>query len=623
MPAAGSSFLPHPNMADIRTGGGQRWAGLAVGLGLLLVTACTRAPTMPPSPVPAMPTTAVATSTPRPSATTALPTVTPVAPTAPAASATPTLPEPATATPTPLPPATPSSLSPGVEQAVQAFRALVAPNGTIPPERLTAARSALADVGIAFVNAGAVRNPRLQRELASQLAPAAETPASVVVSDLDGNGQPDLLLAVPIPGLVPLLFPDLQPRPVPIPEMPTAHDLTISRIVAVRAFPPTPFPFIVLSRTGEGASAVNTSILVVSWDGKALHTLFDQGISNWAGDAQWQLLPDGTIELTCPALGIYDHKLLPHPQQVRQYRWNGTGFVLTSRHTDPPRTRRQMMNLAEADFFSGDIAAAVRRYQQVISDSTLASEEGDAVDWVGFARFRLGEIAALRGDLAGAAAWLDQAAASAPPLGTTAAAFHRALQSGGPVAAFAAIQHGDLPERFARGDMGNLTFPISLAPFAALGEAVAYELNLQANTPTGAELARRLGQDGLQVKDVTVADLDHDGQAEIAMIFPLGDRVQTLWLFIRRNGRWQAIPTIEAPAGLQGVEALSATVTALRMRTPPGSTPSSVLLTWDGTALSQRASPTAPATPLPIGFQPSETNCVVAEDVPDQSPGTS
>lgn len=441
-------------------------------------------------------------------------------------------------------------------------------------------------------------------------------PASVVAADLDGDARLDLIVGVPVPRLEPLLsLNGQQPRPL-LPAIGAPADATI-RVVEARDFTGDSRPFIVLTREVEGASATITDILVVALIGGRPEVIFDQQISDWAGPASWRIVQNQAVELTCSAFGVYDHKLLQHPRQVRTYRWNGATFALASRHTDPPTTRREMFNLAEADFANGNLAGAATRYRAVVEDASLSDEDGVQVDWLNVARLRLGEIATLSGQSAEAEKWLTAAARAQPPLGTVAAAFLRAERVGGPAAGFAAIQQSNLPDLFERSQMGNLDFPMRLGPFAALGQGVAFVLNHagDSSVTTTSELSARLAEAGLQAKNLTIGDLNGDGQPEIAMILPFGNREQTLWLFVHEGGGWRAIATVEAPNGVDGLHALAGGFQAIGVLMPPGSNPPKTFLTWNGQEVGLAASPTSAPAPVATNFAAGDGNCLISEDV--------
>jgi hypothetical protein len=181
------------------------------------------------------------------------------------------------------------------------------------------------------------------------------------------------------------------------------------------------------------------------------------------------------------------------------------------------------------------------------------------------------------------------------------------------VAGFAAIQQSDLPTRLATGGAGNLDFPVTLGPFGALGEAIAYYLDHTPATgpPSPEGLRQGLAGLGLQVGDVVVADLNGDGASEVGAVIPFGPREQTLWLFVARGGRWQAIATLPAPRGLDGVQALGGGKQALRVRNVAGASAPATLLGWDGARVGLPTAAGALA-PVPTDFAPS-TGCAVAE----------
>lgn len=445
---------------------------------------------------------------------------------------------------------------------------------------------------VAFAASGGIGDAAFEAKLAAALRPspsATSTLATTVLSsDLDGDGTPELLVSVPLPGFAPLLVAGAKtaPRsllPPGVSEVPLDDLTTIQRIFPLDDTPARSAALV--TRLTRGASALNTEVLVVGWDGQRSTVLFDQAISDWAGPARWQLTSDRQIELTCPAFGVYDHKLLPHPTQVRRFRWDPSAgtFALVFRHTEPPASRRGLMNLAEADFYAGDWDHAIQHYQTLV-DAPPPTEPDDAVDWVDFARLRLGEIAALRGQTVEAVSWLSGAARAAPPLGPAAAAFLVAARDGDAARGFAAIQSGDLPARFQSGSVGNLGFPVALGAFAALGPGAAAALDrIVAPSRLTADGARAaLTGQGFVVGDVVVGDLDGDGSPEVGAVLPLGTRQADFWLFVRVDGRWRAISVGSAPDGLGGLDLLPLGGRAIQVRTPRGASEPFIRLGWNG-----------------------------------------
>lgn len=556
-----------------------------------------------------------------------VPAATPLPPTStialPASTTTPVATVNLTASPVPTvtPTTEPTTLAPSVLAAVGSFRAEIPTDRAESPSQIERAQSALAAAAVALVSSGDAKSQQLRDQLSRALTPDQGAAATVASVDLDADGKADLIVSVPVAGLVPILLPagEITVRPLlPASNMPGGVPIdTVTSVVDVRELSAAGKPDVVLTRISRGASALNTELMVVSWDGQQSTTLFDQTLTDWAGPATWQIAADGTIELTCPAFGVYDHKLLPHPQQTRSYRWNGSSIALVARYTDRPETRRQMMNLAEADFFAGDRGRATQRYQSVIDDAALRDDPGDTVDWVDFARFRLGELAALSGNQSEAERWLSAAAQAKPALGPVASEFLRATRASGAAAGFAAVQRSDLPTLFERGQMGNLDFPVALGPFGALGEGIASSLD-QIGDPShlqAAQLTTTLNGQGYRVENVVVADLDGDGTAEVAMVVPFGSRESTLWLFDRSTTHWRAVATVQAPGGLAGPEPLSGHRQAIRIVAATGSNPAEQLLIWNGSAAALATSPTADPMTVSLNFVSAPDNCVVAEDL--------
>ena len=546
--------------------------------------------------------TSVATPPSEPTATvTLVPTVAPVA--------TPTVVTAASSSPTP------STSAADLVVATAAYRKLAAVPTPFPPAQLALVQDAFQKAITAFAASGQAADPAAQRQLVSDLTVGNAPRPRLVSTDLNGDGRPDLLIAAPVPGLMPLLVLGGQTTPQPLLPGTLGPDVitSLAQTVALRGHTPG----VVVTRTTVGASSTNTDVLVIGWSGQHSQVLFNESISDWAGPASWKVLSDSSIQLQCPAFGVYDHKLLPHPGQVTLYAWNGASYVLTEQQTDPPKTRREMMNLAERDFFLGDWSQAVPHYQAIVAGGGLSDEPGDKVDWVDFARFRLGEVAAMQGDRATAERWLGAAAKAPAPLGNEANAFLQGYGSGSVADGFAAIQGSNLPVLFQTGQMGNLDFPVTLDDFGALGVGVAAYLDeaIGAKPPSVTEINAGLDKIGFRALDLVVGDLNADGAAEIAGVLPFGVHGQNVWLFVRQNGHWHAINAFQAPNGLDGVQALANHHEAIRVKNPPGSVPAVILLTWDGQNVATMASPTAAPVSISTPYLPGGS-CMVAENFP-------
>ena len=582
---------------------------------LFAASGCGRLAGSNPTPIPSPASTVV------PSATSRPPTLTPVVPAPTTARSTATVSSVPTRPPITAPTSEPTTLAPSVLSAVDSFRAEV-PNGGPPSrDKIARAQAALQEAAVALVSSGDAADQRLRAQFARALTPDQTAEATVASIDLDADGKADLVVSVPVAGLDPVIVPGGTVSAKPLLPMSGAPNEatadTVTTVSDIRDLSGSGRPNVVVTRVSQGASSLNTELIVISWDGQKSVTIFHQVITDWAGPATWKIVADGTIEITCPAFGVYDHKLLPHPQQTRFYRWNGSSLALVARRTDPPRTKRQMMNLAESDFFAGDRTRAVLHYQSVINDARLADEPGDAVDWVNFARFRLGEIAALSGNQPEAVHWLTDASRAKPALGPVASQFLQAERAAGAAAGFATVQRSDLPTLFERGQMGSLGFPVTIGPFAALGQGIAASLDRIDDFSLGSatRLADTLTGQGYQVENVVVADFDGDGTNEIAMVVPFGSHEQTLWLFDHSSTGWRAIATVPAPRGLDGIERMPDGNQAIRILAPTGTNPAAQLLTWNGGQVAIATSPTSDNVPVATNFESAPGDCGVAEDL--------
>ncbi len=157
---------------------------------------------------------------------------------------------------------------------------------------------------------------------------------------------------------------------------------------------------LLLSTELRGASATIYYLDAFVWRDGGPENVLEWPVEYWAEPSSWTL-QDGAVGrefvMTCPAFGIYDAKLLPHPIQTWVYGWDGQRFALSQTLLPEPIGTRDRFNRAEAAFERGDYAAATPGFLAVTGGS-LDGDEDLGVDWVAFAYFRLGQIAALSDD---------------------------------------------------------------------------------------------------------------------------------------------------------------------------------------------------------------------------------
>ena len=301
---------------------------------------------------------------------------------------------------------------------------------------------------------------------------------------------------------------------------------------------------VVVVETVLGASATPVHVGILQWSNaeRLFHSLFAGVVSNWAGPASWRLLPrDGKqdIVLEAPLFGPFDHKLLPHQQETRVYRWDGWSYTLAERQATPPQYQRQQANVGEAAFRRGACEEAITAYRQVIENKALKPDEGESPDWVGFAWFRIGECSALLGREADARAALERAQASGPDLDGLASRLLAVYQTDGAARALASLLETDLPRRMYEGRSGNLAFPLDavgvLYPGAALAAFVQSHPEALQRSDEG--LVATLRAHGLPVAQALVVDPSGEGRVGLVAMVRVGDD-DTIWVVHAVDGRW-------------------------------------------------------------------------------------
>lgn len=421
-------------------------------------------------------------------------------------------------------------------------------------------------------------------ELAGLLDQAGSRP-SLAVADADGDGQGDLLLSLGLSGTPALVFrgeggrytafrlPTLAPGGEPSDILRSG----LGQIERVADLNGDGRPEVVATYEVVGASAIITEVYITRWDGQGFRSLFTTTVNDWAGSGEWELVRrDGQYDLrtTCVVFGAYDHKLLPHPTLTMTYRWAGDTYVLASSQLTPPTTRRQQVNLAEAAFARGDYRQAIAEYQKVINDPNLKPDEMGTPepDWPGYAWFRLGECYALLGEEAPARAALEKARQAGSTLSDLATTFLVAYQNpDGAIKGMAAVMRSDVHQKLDTDQAGNLGFPIDALTLSAPQTAFATYFTAHPEVPSLPleALTRNLQAVGLPFQQVVAADLDGDGQREVALGLTIG-RQQRILLIVPETGRWRG-RFVSLGVSIEEVVAIPGTnKKALLVRLPAG-----------------------------------------------------
>lgn len=305
-------------------------------------------------------------------------------------------------------------------------------------------------------------------------------------------------------------------------------------------------PELVLSSAIQGGSGLTTILGVLGWTGQGFTPLLTESLSQWAGPASWTVAPNGAAQdvvIRCPAFGPFDHKLLPHPQLSRAFHWDGQAFALRSATLTPAQYQRDAFNRAEVAFRAGDLATAIARYRTVIDEPGLQPDRDTPTHWPALAWLRIGESQALAGDLGGAHQSLAQAEQAGGTIGALAHAFQSALgQPDGVVRGLAALQMSDLAQRVHDETAGNIGFEVDAAGMISPGLAISAYLQQHAEAAgdSARELRAALERLGLQVTDLARVDLDGDGQEEVVGLLPIGT-ITTGWIVARQEGGWRAL----------------------------------------------------------------------------------
>lgn len=452
--------------------------------------------------------------------------------------ATPTPPGPPTLAPTPVPPTLPPMPCrpiPTSEEAIVRLHLLIEEW----PQTIPQAHQAALEAVLGFLKGlpGGLKalqaDPGCLEALNAYIGSIGIQPMDrrFRVADLDGDGAPELLVAL----VSPVSLVRQTAEGFAVEDLPNAiywpPDNTWPTVQQVADLTGDGRPEIVLAYLFAGASHAGTELLVLGREGEGWAEWLRVGLDNWAGGGEWRLepQPDGTqaIVTTCAVFGVFDAKLVSHPLQQDTHRWDGQRFTLAASVQDPPSNRRQVVNLAEAALRAGAYRAALGIYQRLLDEPDLPDEpkggtaEGQP-DWVAFATLRLGQVHALLGERETALTALAEAEGAGSTVGRLAQRFRQAyVASHDPAAAWAALLEDT--EIFAEQyyERGNLvSFPGNALDALYPGMALAAVLNDQPRLVEGAPEALRAAwaRVGLETGDPLIADLDGDGQVEVVVI---------------------------------------------------------------------------------------------------------
>jgi hypothetical protein len=318
----------------------------------------------------------------------------------------------------------------------------------------------------------------------------------------------------------------------------------------------------------RGASSTNTDLYVLRWVGgtERFKVIFETRLSDWAGPSGYRFVAaekGRDIEEWRPVMGVFDHKLLPHPEAtiVSTYDPRVDRFVKRKESIEPAKTARQQVNEGERLLRQGELTEAVRAYHRAWSDTSLMEyddEYAKTADFRGFGRLREGEVLALLGREQEARDVLKDAIRRGGALTAFGKAFLANYE--GPDAAAHAWAAMPNPEELVQEEVehpggtpsegsGSMGYPMQREPVLYLGEAVAAYLSAHpdaAATPD-AVYAKMKGW-GLETSVATAVDLDGDGVNEFLFQTPR-DGGQNLWLVRRDGGRWLADDSFRVPIG--------------------------------------------------------------------------
>ena len=396
--------------------------------------------------------------------------------------------------------------------------------------------------------------------------------ARIAAADVDGDGANELIAAWHILGLRPVWFDEVEggfaAKAFPVggsvetaPGMAVVHsmaDLTDDGVADA-----------VLVTTTPGTSTQTERVRVYRWNGEAPRRVFDVPVVLGAGPAGWSLrdgASPGEIETMCPALGHFDAPLLPHPGLRRTFAWGGQFFENVGRRLDPPVSRQDQINRAEAAFWAGEYEAAAAGYREVIERPVDGGNGNESQpDWEGLALVRLAQIGLLGGEAFNPAR-LQAAFERGGEIGLIAGAMQEAVATPDPLRTFASLQQLDLTSDPPPGRYGSIDFPMEPGLVLALGKALEIGLRgLGGDELSEAAITGGLSARGVEVRRATVGDLNSDGALEAVVSLTrhstrvVGPPVNEFWFVYRHGTRWVAQPVgpVSDNAYPNGVQSVS------------------------------------------------------------------
>lgn len=526
--------------------------------------------------------------------------------------------------PTPAAP-TPTSLSPtsaivaDPAAALAGYRDVVAGQAGPNPAAQSALERGLAAALDTLGGSSALSQPETLTALRTALGPGNSLiEPALLTADADGDGVDDLLVAPGVLGLRPVALLARGEQVVVAPLLPAgtiAPDAGgAARLDRVADVNHDGTPEVVIPFEIPGASALNTELFVVRWDGERFAPVFHTFLTTWAGGGEWAIRDDGAITTTCAVLGAFDHKLLPHPIQTNVYAWAaGSGYTLVETWVEPPATQRQQANLAEAAFRAGNWQLAIERYQRLLDDASLQAEPNVEVDFIAFAHLRLGQLFALTGGADAALAELRLAAEAEPFIGDLALAFREGYALEGDASAgWAAMLKVPLYRAIYEEKAGNLGWPAEATSVLWPGAGLAAFLNVPSDVlaMTDAGLTTALASTGLPVVKAAINNLDADPAApevvvELAVegpraLFGTEGRQYQVWLLDQgpQGPGWWATLLSAGESRLEGIDRpAGAEAGEVVLRRLDGGEPPELRLRWTGER-ALRVSPDGSVAPL-------------------------
>ena len=204
---------------------------------------------------------------------------------------------------------------------------------------------------------------------------------------------------------------------------------------------------------------------------------------------------------------------------------------------------RDRFNRAEAAFERGDYESAATGYLAVTAGD-LEIDEELGIDWVAFAYFRLGQIAALRDDPV-ASEYLSAAVARGGAVGELAATFGRALADGSVLDAFSTLQRSDVPARVFRGEAEGLDYIVDGTRLLAVGKALEWAMDRWDEGGRWSAVEDLMAAAVYELGPHSLADLDVDGRPEGLFAVSYRDRegapAYELWLAVTRDAGYRAL----------------------------------------------------------------------------------